>query len=349
MKAKILITGAAGEIGSELAKALANSRSAAEIILLDLKPSKYELPAGVRFVTRDILDTDFLASLFEENDFEIIFHLAAILSSSGERDPMLAHRVNVEGSLNMLKLASEFGARRGEAVKFIFPSTIAVYGLSPEEFLLKITEELALSPITMYGVNKLYVEHLGRYFEAHYGGMPRLANSGVDIKKDGGLRDLSKRTVDFRSVRFPGILSAFTLPTGGTSDYAPEMIHAAARGESYTCFVSHETVLPFMAMPDAVGALLKLAAADKTSLSRVVYNVNSFSISAGEIEELLREHFDSLQVSYKPDLARQAIVNSWPKFLDDSLARREWGWRPDFNLEKTFMNYLIPNIKKYYK
>jgi threonine 3-dehydrogenase len=155
--------------------------------------------------------------------------------------------------------------------------------------------------------------------------------------------------LDFRSLRFPGLISAFTIPSGGTSDYGPEMIHAAAKGEAYTCFVREDTRIPFMAMPDAVKALLDLASAPRDALSREVYNVASFSVSAADIRDHVLRAFPGTQVTYEPDLKRQGIVDSWPADLNDTPARRDWGWAPDYDAARTFGDYLIPNIRRRYQ
>ncbi|MGB9591406.1 MAG: epimerase, partial [Candidatus Kryptoniota bacterium] len=179
-----------------------------------------------------------------------------------------------------------------------------------------------------------YCEKLGRYYTNFY--------RQLDAEPVQG-------RVDFRCVRFPGLISALTLPTGGTSDFAPEMLHYAARNESYTCFVREDTKIPFMAMPDAVNALLKLESAAREKLSRQVYNVGSFNPSADELYKTIKEAFPEAKVSFKPDLKRQAIVDSWPEDVDDSLARKDWGWEPSFNMDRAFNEYLIPAVKKLYK
>jgi nucleoside-diphosphate-sugar epimerase len=185
----------------------------------------------------------------------------------------------------------------------------------------------------MYGCNKLYCEHLGRYFARHYRQLAAPEASGG---------------VDFRAIRFPGLISAFTVPSGGTSDYAPEMIHAAARGRAYACFVREDTRIPFMAMPDAVGALLALGEVPVASLTTLVYNVRGFNPSAGELAGLVREAFPGERITFAPDPRRQAIVDSWPEDVDDARARRDWGFRAAYDLERTFEQYLVPNITRRY-
>jgi threonine 3-dehydrogenase len=188
-------------------------------------------------------------------------------------------------------------------------------------------------PITMYGCNKLYCEMLGTYFSRNY-------------------RQLAAEPplmLDFRCIRFPGLISAFTLPSGGTSDYGPEMLHAAAKDEQYSAFVRPDTQIPFMAMPDAVNALLLLSQAPKNALSRTVYNVTSFSLTANQFRGQVLKAFSGAKIDFKPDLKRQRIVDSWPADLNDNDALRDWGWKPEYNVERSFDEYLIPNILKQYQ
>jgi len=185
----------------------------------------------------------------------------------------------------------------------------------------------------MYGCNKLYCEHLGRYYAHHY----RLL-----------AQDRVPEILDFRAIRFPGLISAETLPSGGTSDYGPEMLHAAAAGKPYACFVRPDTRIPFMTMPDAIEALLKLAGAPQSKLTQSVYNVTSFNPSAGEIATLVKRHFPKAQVSFEPDAQRQQIVDSWPENVDDEAARQDWGFAPQHDLKRAFDEYLIPQISSRY-
>jgi nucleoside-diphosphate-sugar epimerase len=266
-----------------------------------------------------------------------VFHLAALLSTRGEFAPETAHQVNVVGTLNLLKLSAEQARSHGRRVKFIFPSSIAAYGIPDLETKRKsgaLREDQFLEPHTMYGVNKLAGEHLGRYYESHY---RKLA------------KDRMASPIDFRSIRFPGIISADTLPSGGTSDYGPEMIHAAAQGNAYACFVRRDTRIPFMTMPDAVEAILKLAAAPKERLTRCVYNVAGFSPSAGDFERLVLARFPRAQITFEPDLGRQSIVDSWPEDVNDSAARGDWGWSPKHDLDRAFDEYLMPRIAARYQ
>ena len=212
-----------------------------DVLALDIKEIAPELkPLCKATIAGDILDRHMLERLVSEYEIHAIFHLAALLSTRSEFTPETAHEVNVTGTLNLLKLGVEQARWHGKPVKFLFPSSIAVYGMSLAEKRKagKLDEMQALMPTTMYGCNKLYCEHLGRYFANHY---RQLAEDFV----------AGRMGVDFRSIRFPGLISAFTLPSGGTSDYLPEMLHAAAQGVPYDCFVREDTRIPFMAMPDA--------------------------------------------------------------------------------------------------
>ena len=332
----VLVTGAGGEVGNGLIHKLAKS-SEYDILALDLKELDQDTEDKcLARIVGDILDQRLLERLVSEYEIHAIFHLAALLSTRAEFTPETAHEVNVRGTLNLLKLAVEQSRWHGRKVRFLFPSSIAVYGLPDLDEKGRagaVVEDLHTMPTTMYGCNKLYCEHLGRYYARHY---RQLAVEG------------DNHGVDFRAIRFPGLISAFTIPHGGTSDYGPEMIHAAARGESYASFVREDTRIPFMAMPDAVDALLKLLEAPATDLTSHVYNITAYSPSAAEFAGLVRQHFPSAEISFEPDLARQAIVDTWPAFLDDSRARRDWGFTPAYDLERTFADYLVPNIRKRY-
>lgn len=334
-KQAVLITGASGEVGQALVNALAQDENK-RLLTLDIRPLPAELRALVDPVEGDLLDERLLARLVSEYEIDVIYHLAALLSTRSEFTPDMAHRVNVEGTLNLLKVAAEQTEWRGRAVQFLFPSSIAIYGMpdrESKELYQRVREWEWNQPRTMYGCNKLYCELLGSYFSQNY-------------------RQLAARQplmLDFRCVRFPGLISAFTLPAGGTSDYGPEMVHAAAQGKPYACFVREEARIPFMAMPDAVHALVQLARAPRSSLSRLVYNVTSFSLSAAEIRTRTLEAFPAAQIAFAPDRPREAIIDSWPADLDDSAARRDWGWSPQYDVERAFNDYLIPEIQKRYQ
>jgi threonine 3-dehydrogenase len=333
-KQGILITGAAGEIGDALIQRLA-ALDSHQIITLDLRPLPPENSAVVTHVVGDLLDQSLLARLVSEYEIVVIYHLAALLSTRAEFTPEAAHKVNVEGTLGLLKLASEQSQWRGEPVRFIFPSSIAAYGMPDLETKAKyprVREWEWNYPTTMYGCNKLYCELLGTYYSLYF-------------------RQLAAERpvmLDFRSLRFPGLISAFTVPSGGTSDYGPEMLHAAAQGSPYACFVRPDATIPFMAMPDAVAALLKLASAPAERLTRRGYNVTSFSLTAGEFRQRVLMAFPGAEITFNPDLKRQGIVDSWPAGLNDNDARRDWGWAPEYDIERSFAEYLVPNIRGRY-
>ncbi len=336
MRRKVtLITGACGEVGQALVEKLA-AQGSSDLITLDVKPLPDEIKGYATHIQGDILNKALLSRLVSEYEVSAIFHLAALLSTRGEFTPGAAHQVNVEGTMGLLQLAAEQSEWRSEPVLFIFPSSIAAYGLPDLETKARfprVREWEWNYPITMYGCNKLYDEMLGIYFSQHFRQLA--ADRPVML--------------DFRSVRFPGLISAFTLPSGGTSDYAPEMIHAAAQKKPYACFVREDTTISFMVMPDAVTALLHLAKAPKSALSRPVYNVTSFSLSAAQIRELVLEAFPEAHITFEPDLKRQRIVDTWPTDLDDKDARRDWDWQPKFDIDRAFYEYLIPNIVKRYQ
>lgn len=333
----ILVTGVCGEVGTSIVRALSKN-AGHKIIGLDIRdPDPVTRARCTETFKADIADPSKLIALGAKYNFDEIFHLAGILSSGGERNPLLAHQVNVTGTLNILELARIQGEERGSAVKVILASTIAVYGVPNLEVKSgagAVHEEMFQSPVTMYGANKLYCESLGSYYSRHFG----------------MLNEKSDRTrVDFRCVRFPGLLNSHTLPTGGTSDYAPEMVHRLAQGIPYECFVRPDSRIPFMMMPDAIRALLVLSDAPAEKLSRTVYNIRGFSPSAEEIRVLLNEHFPGIDVTYKPHAQRQAIVDSWPEEVDDTAARNDWKWRADYSFESGFSEYLIPEVIEQYR
>lgn len=332
-----LITGANGEMGHGLIERVAQNPDH-HVIALDLRPLDERVAKHcVAGIVGDILDDNLLQRLISEYEIHAIYHLAALLSTRSEYTPDIAHRVNVEGTLNLLRLAHEQSRWHGTPVKFLFPSSIAVYGLpdvATKTRAGRVKEVDFNFPVTMYGCNKLYCEQLGRYYALHY---RQLAAERVPSG------------VDFRAIRFPGLISAVTVPSGGTSDYAPEMLHAAAQGKPYPCFVKAEARLPFMAMPDAIRALTMLAAAPVEKMSQRVYNIGAFSISAGEIRDRVIAAFKGAEISFEPDTARAAIVDSWPADVDDSAARRDWGWKPEYDAARAFDEYLIPTISDYYK
>lgn len=331
-----LITGISGEVGHGLIKKL-HSQSF-KIIAADIKKPEEEIAEYIdKFYECDISDSVGVEKIFKEQHFDIVFHLASILSTGGEKNPELAAKVNIEGTLNLLEAATNQSLADKKAIKFIFPSSIAAYGLPNLEEKgknKKVKEGEFLNPITIYGISKLACENLGNYFSKNY----KLLG---EIDRDS--------LIDFRCVRFPGLLSPDTVPSGGTSDYGPEMVHAGAQGKSYECFVRKESTIPFMAMVDAAEVLTQLADAPKENLKRFVYNVQGFSVSAEDIYEMTKRFFPDFEITYKINEERQRIVDSWPEDVDGSSANADWGWDPKYSFEKTFSEYLIPKIKERYK
>jgi nucleoside-diphosphate-sugar epimerase len=332
----ILITGASGEMGHGLISRLAEDGSR-DIIGLDVRPIDESLKAKCAAALEgDILEYGLLERVQSEYEIHTVYHLAALLSTRAEFTPEAAHRVNVEGTMNLLKLAIEQSRLHGSQVKFLYPSSIAVYGLpnnTVRKKAGKVKETDWTFPITMYGCNKLYCEHLGRYYARHYRQLAAGTSSGG---------------VDFRAIRFPGLISAVTMPSGGTSDFAPEMLHAAAHGKSYSCFVRKDVRIPWMAMPDAIQAFLRLEQAPRESLTQSVYNITSFNPTAGEIRDIVVREFKNADIKFSPDDKRQAIVDSWPEDVDDSAARNDWGFSPAYDQTRAFGEYLIPCMKRKY-
>ncbi|MEF8756854.1 MAG: NAD-dependent epimerase/dehydratase family protein [Halobacteriales archaeon] len=294
---QILVTGATGQIGSELTPAL-RERYGRESVISSNVVTPEEPPEP--FVELDVTDRGAVESVVEEHDVDAVFHLAAILSAKGERHPGLAWEVNVNGLRNVLEVA-----REQDLDRVVVPSSIAVYGEStpPEP-----AEETILTPNTLYGISKVLTELLARYYYDRY-------------------------DLDVRGVRFPGILSYETRPGGGTTDYAVEAFYDAIERGRYEYFVRPDTMLPMMYMPDAIRALVELAGADDDDLRyRCSYNVGALTFTAEELTAAIREHLPEFEAAYEPD-DRQAIADSWPDRVDDSAAREDWGWEPEYGLE----------------
>ncbi len=339
----VFITGAGGEVGHGLISSF-SKEGRPDIVATDLR----ELDRGLRekcaaTYLADVCDRDALDRILSMYQVKEMYHLAAVLSTRAEFAPEIAHQVNVNGTVNMLQIAAEQGRMYGEPVKVVFPSSIAVYGFGSNKHKSEVgavSEYEHCKPSTMYGCNKLYCEHLGRYYAHSYRQLASDSSAGDD--KNRGV-------VDFRCVRYPGLISAETIPTGGTSDFVPEMLHAAARGEAYTCFVREDSRIPFMTMPEAIDATLQLAVAPRNKLSQIVYNIASFNPSAGEVADLVKQYFPSASITFEPDERRQAIVDSWPEALDCSVAENDWGFVPKYTLEQAFEHYLVPRITKQYE
>ncbi|MEA1993826.1 MAG: NAD-dependent epimerase/dehydratase family protein [Euryarchaeota archaeon] len=297
----ILVTGACGQIGSELTEALREKYGNENVVAAGHKtPPTEEMKEAGPFEFIDVLKKDELEKNVEKYDIDTVYHMGAILSAVGEQNPQLAFNVNLIGMYNVLELGRE---RKLECV--MVPSSIAAFG--PETPRDNTPNETILRPTTMYGVTKVAGELLGNYYFSKFG-------------------------LDVRGVRFPGIISNKTLPGGGTTDYAVEIYYEAIKNKEYTCFVRKDTRLPMMYMPDAIKALIDLAETDISQLKHHCdYNVNAMSFSAEELAESIKEHIPEFTCEYEPDY-RQEIADSWPMSLDDSAAREEWNWEPEYDL-----------------
>lgn len=331
---RVLVTGACGEIGQALIQTLA-ARGGYHITTADLAP----LPESIRSMSAEHARGDLIYKIktFYDYDFDEIYHLAASLSSKAEASGEDAHRINVEGTMQLLMLAAYRSEKYQKSVKFIFPSSIAAYGMQSVGVKYaagRVKENEYNDPHTMYGCNKLYCEKLGAYYSNYFGQKHSDENP--------------PRFLDFRAIRFPGLISAFTLPSGGTSDYGPEMLHAAAQGKPYACFVREDAQIPFMAMPDAIRSLLMLMDAPRETLTRQTYNVAAFALTADEFRERALKAFPNAQITFEPSRRRQGIIDSWPQDVDDALARSDWNWKPEYDADAFFDEYFLPEIRKRY-
>ena len=300
---RILVTGAAGQIGSELVMELRGRYGNENVVAMGrkTKPSEKVVNSGP-FEWGDVMDKPSLEKVIKQYEIDTIYNMAAILSAVGEDKPQLCWNVNMNGLINVLNLAREY-----ELVRVLNPSSIAAFG--PETPREGTPQETVLKPRTMYGITKAAGELLGDYY-------------------------FRKWNVDVRGVRYPGIISNETMPGGGTTDYAVAIYYAAIQEKRYSCFVRKDTVLPMMYMPDAIRGLIELAEAPVENLKHHCdFNMAAISFSAGELAASIKEHIPEFKVEYKPD-HRQAIADSWPKTIDDSAARKEWGWKHEYDLDK---------------
>ena len=296
----ILVTGAAGQIGSELTPKLRERYGRNNVVASDIKKPTEKMLGSGPFVLLDVTDREGLKGVVEQYDVDSIFHLAAILSATGEQKPNLAWHVNMDGLYNVLEVA-----RKLKGMRVFFPSSIAAFG--PETPKKRTPQETVMRPKTIYGITKVAGELLCDYYFHRFG-------------------------LDVRGVRYPGIISSGAPPGGGTTDYAVEMFYAALKGDPYVCFVREETVLPMMYMPDCLKAAIDLMEADLSMLEHHAdYNLAGMSFSAVELASEIQRHIPEFTVKYKPDF-RQRIADSWPNSIDDSAARREWGWKPSYDL-----------------
>ena len=337
-KPVVLITGASGEIGHGLIQHLAGE-GRNSVITVDLRPLEGDLQAMVeREFIGSILDQNLLERIVSEYEVDMIFHLAALLSTRSEFTPVTAHQVNVEGTLNLLHFAQSEGESHGR------PDRVPVPELDRCLRPARPRVQGACRPGPRARVD--HPDHHVRLQQALLRA-PRPLLQPLTTSSSPP-RPCPARSTSGRSAS-PALISAVTVPSGGTSDYAPEMIHAAAQGKPYACFVRPDTRIPFMAMPDAVDALLRLARVDRDSPVPDRLQHRRLQPVGRRDPELVQERFPDANITFDPDLKRQAIVDSWPEDVDDSAARRDWGLAPAFDLDRAFHEYLFPTIRARYR
>src|SRR6185369_13327784 len=297
-----LVIGASGQIGVELTLALRKIYGNSNVIASDLREQNPLLKGTGPYVSLDVMNREMLHVQVIRQNITQVYLLAAILSATGEKNPNLAWNLNMQGLLNVLDIA-----REEKLQKVYWPSSIAVFGpTSPKE---NCPQQTIIEPITVYGISKYAGEFWCNYFNRRFG-------------------------VDVRCLRYPGLISYKSAPGGGTTDYAVEIFHEALENKKYKCFLKEDTFLPMMYMPDAIRATIELmeAPAEKISI-RTSYNISGISFSPSEIAASIKKHIPEFKMIYEPDY-RQAIADSWPQSIDDSVARKEWGWKHEYNLEK---------------
>lgn len=307
---RILILGAGGQLGKELAAALSKIFGNQNIILSDLKPIE-----SSEFVTEtiDVLNADQIIQAIKKHQVTQIYHLAALLSAVGEKNPSLAWNINMNGLMHVLDISVDLGIKQ-----VFWPSSIAAFG--PNTPRVNTPQYCVMDPNTMYGITKLAGERLCEYY-------------------------FLKKGLDIRSLRYPGIISYSSPPGGGTTDYAIHIFHEALKHQKYTCFLSENTELPMIYMPDAIRATLELMQAPKEAIQiRSSYNLAGFSFTPKQIAQEIQKHIPNFQISYAPDF-RQAIADSWPQSIDDSAARKDWNWNPNFQLPEMVRD-MLDNIQK---
>ncbi len=301
-KDKILVIGASGQIGVELTLALRKIYGNSNVVASDLREENELLKGTGPYVSIDVMNKEMLHVQVIRQNITQIYLLAAILSATGEKNPNLAWHLNMQGLLNVLDIAREENLK-----KVYWPSSIAVFGpTSPKQ---NCPQQTVIEPITVYGISKYAGEFWCNYYHQRYG-------------------------LDVRSLRYPGLISYKSAPGGGTTDYAIEIFNAAIESKTYQCFLSQDTYLPMMYMTDAINATINLMEAPAAQISvRTSYNVAGVSFSPKEIANEIQKHIPDFAITYQPD-SRQNIANSWPQSIDDSVARNNWGWHPEFNLER---------------
>lgn len=312
MDERILITGANGQIGRVLTDELRDIYGQANVLSTDIRKIPGLEPP---FEFLDILNTVRIKEIIEDYKITTVYHMAALLSASGEYNPMKTWNVNLNAYHILLELAKD-----GYIKKLFFPSTIAVFGTTTPK--MDTPQDVPLLPETVYGISKTTGELLSNYYHKKFG-------------------------VDVRSIRYPGIISHQSIPEGGTTDYAVEIFHAAVKGEDYTCFLKPTTKLPMMYISDAVKATINIMSAKSEDVAcRIGYNLAAVSFTPDEIYQSIKKYYPDFKISYAPDF-RQAIAESWVESIDDSRARADWGWKNDFDLDKMTQD-MITNLKLFY-
>jgi threonine 3-dehydrogenase len=305
---RILITGGAGQVGTDLIHLLHGEGH--ELTVFDLAPRPEAIPESVHWERGTVTNVGEVNDVFKKSSPEVVYHLAALLSATGEQMPHRCYVVNMDGTRNVLEAARCFDVRQ-----VMFASTIAVFGPGLPD---PVPNDVGLLPRTMYGVTKVAGELLGAYYHEKWG-------------------------LDFRGVRFPGLINA-GIPGGGTTDYALFMYVDGIRHGRYECFVGPDSRVPMMYMPDALRALTQLSNAPRDSLQRCIYNIGAMSPTAQEFADAVKARVDGVDITFKVDPVRQAILDSWPRDVDDSCARAEWGWKHEFGLD-AMSDDLVPKIR----
>ena len=311
---KILIIGAAGQLGSELTKSLCDLHGNESIIATDLQESARSKFDYCQFEVLDVMDKTGLRNLVKNEKVTQIYHLAAVLSATGEKKPLFAWNLNMDSLLHVLELAKEFKLN-----KVYWPSSIAVFG--PNTPKINTPQYCVKEPNTVYGISKQAGEQWCEYY-------------------------FQKFNVDVRSLRYPGLIGYKSLPGGGTTDYAVDIYHKALAGEKFSCFLREDSLLPMMYMPDAIKATIDLMEAPREAVKiRSSYNLAAMSFSPLTIFESIKKHKPNFEIEYLPDF-RQAIADSWPDSIDDSCAKKDWGWKPEYNLDRMTADILenLPNF-----
>lgn len=313
VKDKILVIGASGQIGVELTLALRKIYGNNNVIAADLREENDLLKGTGPYISIDVMNKEMLHVLVIRQNITQIYLLAAILSATAEKNPNLAWHLNMQSLLHVLDIA-----REEKLSKIYWPSSIAVFGpTSPKQ---DCPQQTIIEPATVYGISKYAGEFWCNYYFMKYG-------------------------IDVRSLRYPGLISYKSAPGGGTTDYAVEIFHEALEEQHYDCFLAEDTFLPMMYMPDAIRATVELMEAPKDKITiRTSYNLSGMSFSPGEIAAEIKKHIPAFTMSYKTDY-RQAIANSWPQSIDDSVARNDWGWHEDFNLA-AMTEDMLENLRK---